>query len=215
MISRTVQRQGQVIRMTSVSYRIEGSTGFGMLPDNTTFLFDADQIDVIKDIKWCRCYNRKYDITYITNKKGKTLHKFLMDCPSGFEVDHINLDTMDNRRCNLRICTHQQNQCNQALQKNNTSGVSGVSYYHPRRKFRARIKVSAQDIHLGYYNSFEEAVQARNVGMSCMFGEYAIYNDVPNPPSWICDKVIAQCKRFAHLSIDKESHQLTVLQNAS
>lgn len=197
------QRKEWVIGMTNVTFRIEGKTGYGTLPDSTTFLFDAEQIDKIKDIKWYRCYNKKYDATYITNRSGRVLHKFLVECPSGYEVDHINRDTMDNRQCNLRICTHQQNQCNQALQKNNTSGVSGVSYYPPRSKFRARIKVSHQDIHLGYYSSFEEAVQARNVGMSYMFGEYAIYNDAPDPPSWIREKVIAQCRRFADLSICK------------
>ena len=54
---------------------------------------------------------------------------------------------------------------NQPIQKNNTSGVSGVSWYAPRGKFRARIKISQREIHLGYYGTFEEAVQARNVGM--------------------------------------------------
>ena len=112
------------------------------------------------------------------------------------ELDHINLDTLDNRRCNVRFCTHQQNQINQPLQKNNTSGVSGVSYYPPRKKYRARIKISQLDIHLGYYDTFQEAVQARNVGMECMFGEYGRYNNVPAAPIWIRSKVIEKCKRF-------------------
>ncbi len=90
-------------------------------------------------------------------------------CPEGYEVDHISLDTLDNRSCNLRIVTHQQNQINHSLQRNNSSGVSGVDFYPRNEKYRARIKVSQQEIHLGYYDDFEEAVQARNVGMECMF----------------------------------------------
>ena len=187
--------------MTNVTFRFNGSIGYGTLPDNTTFVFDADQIDEIKHIKWYRCYNKKYSMAYIANKKGITIHRFLVDCPPGYEVDHINLDTMDNRRSNLRICTHQQNQCNQPLQKNNTSGVSGVSYYLPRSKYRARIKVFQQEIHLGYYSTFEEAVQARNVGMQFMFGAYSQYNEAPEAPMWIQEKVIAQCKRFSDLLI--------------
>ena len=187
--------------MTNVAFRIEGSISYGTLPDGSTFLFDAEQIDRIRNTKWYKCYNKKYGTAYITDQGGKTLHMYLMDCPAGYEVDHIDLNTMDNRQCNLRICTHQQNQCNQPLQRNNTSGVSGVSYYSPRGKYRARIKVCHHDIHLGYYRSFEEAVQARNIGMVYMFGEYAIYNDVPDPPSWIREKVTKQCKRFADLSI--------------
>ena len=114
-----------------------------------------------------------------------------------------NLNTFDNRRCNIRYCTHQQNQMNQPIQKNNTSGVSGVSWYAPRGKFRARIKISQREIHLGYYGTFEEAVQARNVGMGCMFGEYGRYNDVPPVPKWIKESVIKKCKRFANLSVCK------------
>ena len=89
------------------------------------------------------------------------------------------------------------------MQCNNTSGVSGVRYYKARSKFVARIKVCQKDIHLGYYVTFEEAVQARNVGMECMFGEYGRYNDVPDAPLWIRTKVIEKCKRFAHLSVSE------------
>ena len=85
--------------------------------------------------------------------------------------------------------------------KSTASGVSGVSYYPPRKKYRARIKISQLDIHLGYYDTFQEAVQARNVGMECMFGEYGRYNNVPAAPIWIRSKVIEKCKRFAELSV--------------
>ena len=108
------------------------------------------------------------------------------------------------RRCNIRYCTHQQNQMNQPLQKNNSSGVCGVSYYPPRHKFRARIKISGHDIHLGYYNTFDEAVKARNVGIKCMFGQYGRYDDVGTIPRWIKNKVIAKCIHFASLSQNEE-----------
>ena len=122
---------------------------------------------------------------------------------AGLGSVNISLDTLDNRKSNLRICTHQQNQCNQPLQCNNTSGVSGVSFYAPRGKYRARIKIGQHDIHLGYYSSFAEAVQARNVGMECMFGEYGRYNDAAPEPAWIRTKATEQCGRFAELSLCK------------
>ncbi len=189
--------------MGNVTYKFEGPVGFGILSDGTTFLFDSNKINQIKDMNWYRNYRETDRHMYIQNVKGKKLHDYLISCPKGYEVDHINLDTLDNRLCNLRIVTHQQNQINQPLQKNNTSGVSGVSYYPPRKKFRARIKVGQHDIHLGYYDSFEEAVQARNIGMSCMFGEFGRYNDVQIAPEWIKEKVIEQCKRFVNLSVNE------------
>lgn len=188
--------------MSNVAYRFDGDIGYGTLADGTTFLFDADQISLIKDTNWYRNYRDAEDkILYITDRNGRKLHDCLMDCPKGYEVDHISLDTLDNRSCNLRIVTHQQNQINQPLQRNNTSGVSGVSFYPPRRKFRARIKIGQHEIHLGYYLTFEEAVQARNVGMECMFGEYGRYNDVPEAPDWIRKIVVGKCRRFADLSV--------------
>lgn len=190
--------------MSNVVYRFDGDVGYGTLLDGTSFLFDADKFNQIKDINWYRNYNDAGGkILYITNRDGKKIHEYLMDCPKGYEVDHISLDTLDNRSCNLRIVTHQQNQINQPLQRNNTSGVSGVSFYPPRGKYRARIKIGQHDIHLGYYQTFNEAVQARNVGMECMFGEFGRYNDVPPAPEWIREKVITQCKRFAELSVCK------------
>ena len=190
--------------MSNVCYRFDGNIGFGTLADGTTFLFDKDRFDRIKNMNWYRNYNDDTGkVLYITNHDGYKLHQYLMECPKGYEIDHISLDTLDNRSCNLRIVTHQQNQINQPLQRNNTSGVSGVSFYSPRGKFRARIKIGQHDIHLGYYQTFEEAVQARNVGMECMFGEYGRYNDVPEAPEWIREKVITQCKRFAELSVCK------------
>lgn len=189
--------------MSNVTYRFEGDIGYGVLPDGTEFLFSADKIGRIRDLNWYRNYNDPDKALYISTSRGKKLHDYLVDCPKGYEIDHISLDTLDNRDCNLRIVTHQQNQCNQPLQRNNTSGVSGVSFYPPRGKFRARIKIGQHDIHLGYYHSFVEAVQARNVGMECMFGDYGRYNDVPPIPKRIRDYVTDKCRRFAELSLCK------------
>lgn len=178
----------------------DGKMGYGFTPTGDMFLFDIEDFYKIKDKTW---YKLNQDNKYIGDSKGICIHRYILPTKDGFEIDHINHNPLDNRKSNLRVCTHQQNQCNQLLQKNNTSGVTGVSFYAPRNKYRARIKVCQQDIHLGYYKSFTEAVQARNIGMECMFGEYGVYNDVPKTPKWIKDKVIAKCSCYANLSICK------------
>lgn len=185
--------------MSNIEYSFDGAVGHGRLRNGLQFIFDLPDYDTIRDIKWYPSYEGGRP--YLIDSRGRKMHSVLLCCPVGYEVDHISLDTLDNRRCNLRICTHQQNQMNQPLQKNNTSGVSGVSWYAPRRKYRARVKAGQHDIHLGYYHTFTEAIQARNVGMECMFGEYGRYNAVPPAPKWIREKVIKQCKRFAWLSV--------------
>jgi hypothetical protein len=201
MMSRKAKR-----KMSNVTYTFseDGLTCYGRLQNGNVFLIDAIMHDKIKNINFYRNYNRKADRkTYVIDSSGIPLHRHLLEHKNGYEIDHINLDTFDNRLCNLRYCTHQQNQCNQPLQSNNTSGVTGVSYYAPRGKYRARIKIFQHDIHLGYYVTFNEAVQARNVGMNCMFGEYGIYNKTETTPEWIIEKVVIICKRFVELSLCK------------
>lgn len=171
---------------------------FGFTPTGEIFCLDYEDFEKIKNTMWYKCNSNN---GYIGDSRGICIHRYILTIDGDYEIDHINHNPMDNRKCNLRICTHQQNQCNQPLQKNNTSGVTGVSFYSPRNKYRARIKASQQDIHLGYYETFIEAVQARNIGMECMFGEFGIYNEVPDTPSWIKDKVTNICKRFVDLSI--------------
>ena len=189
--------------MGNVKWEIsaDGLVAEGTLLDGSKVLVDADILPLICNKTFYRGGRKWSPYGYVMTEELEPLHGFVLPHRPGYEVDHINLNTLDNRRENLRYVTHQQNQINQPLQKNNTSGVSGVNYYKPRGKYRARIKVSQRDIHLGYYDSFEVAVQARNVGMECMFGEYGRYNNAPPAPNWVKEKVIGICKRFAHLSV--------------
>lgn len=188
--------------MSNVKYRFseDGLVAYGELPSGHIFVIDADMVKKICKVKFYLGSKGNGSQYYVIDHKGRTLHDYLSEHRPGYEIDHINLDTFDNRRCNIRYCTHQQNQMNQPLQKNNTSGVGGVSYYPPRRKFRARIKICQQEIHLGYFDTFEDAVKARNIGMLCMFGQYGRYNDTGKAPDWIERKVVGKCARFVELS---------------
>ena len=189
--------------MSNVKYSFseDGTAAYGELPSGDVFVIDADMVEKVKTVKfYLGSKGGNSDQYYVIDCRGRALHDYLFEHRMGFEIDHINLDTMDNRRCNIRYCTHQQNQMNQPLQKNNTSGVSGVGYYPPRHKFRARIKVCQQEIHLGYFDTFEDAVKARNIGMRCMFGQYGRYNDVGKVPAWMENKVAEKCACYAGLS---------------
>ena len=94
----------------------------------------------------------------------------------GMDVDHINGNPLDNRKCNLRVVSHQQNCFNRKLSKNNSTGYKGVSLYKPNGKFKAYIKVNYKQIVLGYYDTAEEAAEAYNKAAIEYFGEYARLN---------------------------------------
>lgn len=88
-------------------------------------------------------------------------------------VDHANRDRQDNRFCNLRQATNAENMRNANIQKNNTSGVRGVSWSKAANKWVARIKAGGRYQHLGCFEDFEEAVSTRQAAMEKYHGEFA------------------------------------------
>jgi len=105
----------------------------------------------------------------------QTLHSLLARAPKGAHVDHINGDRLDNRRANLRVVTPQRNQVNRKrLNRNNTSGVRGVSFrpnLSSTKPWRAQIMVNRRAIHLGLFETREEAIVARQAAELLHFGE--------------------------------------------
>ena len=77
------------------------------------------------------------------------------------QIDHINQDRTDNRIVNLRDVTNRENSMNRTIQKNNSSGVTGVCWYNRDSKWAAYIMVSGEKIHLGYYDTIKSATNAR------------------------------------------------------
>ena len=77
------------------------------------------------------------------------------------QLDHINRNRTDNRICNLREVSHKQNNQNRSKPSNNTSGHPGVVWHKRISKWVAQITHNYKDIHLGRFNTIEEAIAAR------------------------------------------------------
>lgn len=127
---------------------------------------DEDYERMLKDFgntTWCLSKSRNNTL-YVqkrVNKKIIFLHRYIMNCPKGMYVDHINHNTLDNRKENLRITTNANNLRNGNIRKNNTSGVNGVYYDKKRKKYVAGIKVDYKKVHLGYFKKLEDAIKIR------------------------------------------------------
>ena len=91
-------------------------------------------------------------------------------------VDHINSDSLDNRRSNLRVCTVSQNNMNSAIGRNNKSGYKGVSWDKTNKKWRAGIKAKGKSVSLGSFNSKKDAARAYNEAAKKAYGEFAKLN---------------------------------------
>lgn len=90
---------------------------------------------------------------YAVNKKFGALHRILLNCPSGMEVDHINRNRSDNRRSNLRVVTKEDNLRNIGKRKSNKSGYIGVSYRKDTGKWSAELSHSGIKYRLGCFSS--------------------------------------------------------------
>jgi len=88
-------------------------------------------------------------------------------------VDHIDRNKKNNNYTNLRWCTNAQNRMNQLKYSNNTTGITGVYYDERRKKYHARIKVNGKFIHLGYFDTLEDAAIKRFAAEIVYFGKFA------------------------------------------
>lgn len=106
----------------------------------------------------------------------------LFGIPDGMHVDHVDRNKLNNRRSNLRLATCAQNRANRGVEGNNTSGFKGVCY-HPRcNRWTAAIKFNGKRMHLGFYDTPEQAALAYNEEAIKLFGEFAYLNAVEGTP---------------------------------
>lgn len=87
------------------------------------------------------------------------MHRLILNACNGHYVDHINHNTLDNRKFNLRIVNASENSRNMLIPSTNNSGFCGVR--KERNKWRAQIKVKGKKIHIGCFDSFDEAKKER------------------------------------------------------
>ena len=134
-------------------------------------LIDATDVPLVRGRSWFASGKlpKIYAATRGDNQMPLTLHRFLVNPPNGMVVDHINGDGMDNRRCNLRLATPQQNMAN-ARRKVGDSGYIGV------QKMKAGRFFASVQIHLGSFDTAEEAARAYDAKATELFGEFAMTN---------------------------------------
>ena len=106
-----------------------------------------------------------------------SMHRFVLGAEdSPLHVDHLNHNTLDNRKLNLRLATNQQNHHNMKLSKANKSGFKGVYWQKDMEKFAASIKLSGEKIMLGYFPEARDAALAYDAKAKELFGEFAFLN---------------------------------------
>ena len=147
--------------------------------DGFCFVIDPDDFPRVSEHSWSHG-KRGYAVYHTSRRspegqKAIPLHRFLMRPPDNMDVDHISGDKLDNRKCNLRLCSHQQNMFNQKKRETNTSGFMGVSQ-HSCGRFEAYVHKNGKKHYLGLYDTAELAARARDRAAQELYGIYAKLN---------------------------------------
>lgn len=136
--------------------------------DKFEALIDLEDYDKIKDMCWHATWHIRSKWYYIEHTKylgisnGKpqyqfiTLHKFIMKSKEKEDVDHINGDTFDNRKSNLRVINHSDNTKNrQRKNRNNSTGYRNVTLYNGW--YLVQLQINGKNTVLGKFKNVDEA----------------------------------------------------------
>lgn len=130
------------------------SISYIALTKNQWSIIDSESLSVVGGMTWY-CHGGHGSL-YATrsikvNRECRLyrMHHFLICVPSGMVVDHKNGNSLDNRLCNLRVCTQAENMRNLHFREPRKSGYLGVSWNKRNKVYQARIRVNGKSFHLG------------------------------------------------------------------
>lgn len=155
-------------------------------------LVDDEDFELVSKYKWYPGFSGKnvylqtfmWEPTGIRGVPGRNrsvmLHRLIVGAQKGQVVDHVNHNTLDNRKDNLRVCSQRKNNANRVKNFKKTSSIyKGVGWHKATSRWRAYINLeSKKHKSLGYFQTEREAAMAYNKVAAEVFGQFALLNDV-------------------------------------
>lgn len=147
-------------------------------------IVDDEDFEIFKQYKWhyAAGYARRNKRLENGSRKIEFMHRLIAKTPEGLIADHINGNTLDNRKVNLRNVTSAQNARNARKKSKAKSKYKGVTFFKRKKdvigKWVSVIQVDGKSVKLGYFNSEVKAAEAYNEAAIKYHGEYAVINEV-------------------------------------
>lgn len=148
------------------------------LSQDKVALVDDEDFEYLSQWKWS-AYKAKNNKFYAHRKEfgNKTviMHRLIMKAKGReVQIDHINNNGLDNRRCNLRLATNSQNGFNKKVRRDSGTGIKGAFYVGQNREkpYVARITINGKRKHLGYFYTAQQAGEAYKNAARELQGEF-------------------------------------------
>jgi len=142
-------------------YEFYNDIGIGYTNKNERFYFDKEDYDIIKN--YCWQMNQQGYVQTQKNKKKILMHRLLLNVPNDKDIDHNNRMRNYNLKGNLTIVTKKENNQNNSIYKNNTSGKTGVSFDKNIGRWRSYINIDKKRIYGGLFDNIDDAIKSRNI----------------------------------------------------
>jgi uncharacterized Fe-S cluster protein YjdI len=158
--------------------RFDGDIAIVPLTRGYEAIIDAADACLIQHANWCvwtdgRVFYARTNTAIPGVRSIANMHTVILTPPDGFEVDHRDGDGLNNRRSNLRVASHAQNNWNKGPKSNSRSGLKGIWFHAATGKWRASIRANGKTTDLGLHTTPEEAHAAYQVAAARIHGQFA------------------------------------------
>ncbi len=157
--------------------RVEGNTAYIPLTRGEEAIIDAEDVPLVEGVNWA-VYGRKGKFyacrqTFRDKKKvGIIMHRLIAKAPDHALVDHIDGNSLNNRKSNLRLATPAENTRNRKFNGGNSSGFKGVTWHKKYCKWQASIKADGINHFLGMFDDPSVAHKAYCAASAKYHGEF-------------------------------------------
>lgn len=173
-------------------------------------IVDAEDYEWLMQWTWAKhpngYANRITRLDEPNPRKNMMMHRQILNTPPDMVTDHINGNRLDNRRCNIRICTEMENQRNRIKHKVATSKYKGVSRStRGRNGWEVMLYVKGKRQYIGHYASEIDGALAYNEAAKKVFGEFACLYTVIIPEGHIPEVKVPHASHYKGVSFHKQT----------